>query len=291
MTVVDAHLHLWDLTTGEYGWNTSALGAAHADFGVPEARVALAASGAARAVLVQAADTVDDSERLLDIVRQERWAAGVVAWAPFDDAAAAAALVDRWSADDGVVGLRALVHVDPRDDLLAGEDARRTAARAAVGGLVLDIPDAWPRLWPAVLDLVDAVPDLDVVLDHLGKPGPRGDGDEDWFEAWRRDLADLARRPSVVVKASGLGAARRAVAALGHAPDVLVDVAVEAFGADRVMVGSDWPMVLAEPDVDAAADAPGGARPLADGLPAGSSGVELDALLGGTATRVYGLAP
>ena len=78
--IVDAHLHLWDLATGEYTWNTAALGPVHASFGPVDAAEMLASAQVDRAVLVQAADTIGDSDRMFAAAVGHPWIAGVVAW-------------------------------------------------------------------------------------------------------------------------------------------------------------------------------------------------------------------
>lgn len=240
---IDAHLHLWDLGTGDYGWNTSALGPAHATFTAADAGAALAGAGVDAAILVQAADTVGDTERLFAVARTQPWAVGVVGWLPLDDPARAAELLARWSVEPTFSGVRQLLH-DHRDpNLLDAPAVRRTLDLLAARAVPLDVPDAWPRLWPALSRLVSDLPGLTVVLDHLGKPAP---GSTAEFAAWAADLRALARFPQVVAKLSGLGAflpPGSPLTASAVAP--FVDVALEAFGSDRLMLGSDWPVSLA----------------------------------------------
>jgi L-fuconolactonase len=283
MTVVDSHLHLWDLSTGEYAWNTPALGRVHASFTGADAGAALAAAGIDSAVLVQAADTVGDTRRLLQVAREEPWAAGVVAWVPLEVPSRAETLLDLWTSEGGaIVGVRQLVHDDPRADLLDSPEVRRTLGDVARRGLPFDAPDAWPRLWPALTRLVDGLPELQVIVDHLGKP-PLGDKDPAATATWEADLRDLARRPNVVAKLSGLGG----LLAVGSpvtsaAMRRWVDLALDAFGPDRLMFGGDWPVSLAHAEL---ADTVGAVRGALDEL----SLDEREAVLGGTATRVYRL--
>lgn len=142
----------------------------------------------------------------------------------------------------------------------------------------MDVVAVFPdhlRLVPLV---ADRYPDLVFVIDHLAKPPIRGSG---WL-TWRRELETAAERPNVVAKLSGLDTA----AGPGWAVDELrpsVEVALEAFGPDRLMFGSDWPvcrMVSTYVEVVAATR----------NLIAGLAIAEQDAILGGTARRVYRLA-
>lgn len=294
MTVVDSHLHLWDLSTGDYGWNTEAQGAVHASFDAAQAAGVLAGARVDRAVLVQAADTDRDTEAMLTVARENAWVAGVVAWVPLEDPDGARARFEAWrERGEPVVGFRQLVHDDPRPDLLDRPEVRRTLREAGRIGLPFDVPDAWPRLWPALTRLVDALPELVVVVDHLGKPEFHetqrgGDADDDARDAWHRDLRELALRPNVVAKLSGLGGllpagrgARDPAAPPRHLlPEV--ELAVDAFGPDRLLFGGDWPVSLAHASY---AETVATVRESLVAL----TPDERAAVFGGTASRVYRL--
>ncbi len=286
--IVDAHLHIWDLATGDYTWNTAALGPVHATFGAAEAAQTLAPAGVDLAVLVQAADTTGDSERMFAAAAHHPWVAGVVAWIPLDNPPLALRLLDRWGETGRLCGVRQLLHDLPNPDLLDTPAVRTTLSAVAARGLPLDIPDAWPRLWPAVSRLVTEMPELTVVLDHLGKPqlelgaeDPSSTREE--FRRWELALQLLAEHPSVVAKLSGLDAS----VASCVTPDAqviapAVEAALQSFGADRLMFGGDWPMSLGRISYRSLL------TEVREAL-AGLSRAEQDALLRGTAERVYGL--
>ncbi|MFT2817553.1 amidohydrolase family protein [Leifsonia sp. A12D58] len=233
---IDAHLHLWNRQLGDYSWLTPELGALYADFTPGQAKVELDAAGIDSAILVQADDTLADTEHLLDVASAQPWVAGVVGWVPLDDPAAAEAALDRWQQHPAFVGVRHLVHDDPRDDFLSLPAVRQSLALLAARGVAFDVPDAWPRHLGATVALAEALPHLTIVLDHLGKP-PRG---TDALSAWDTQFRRLAAQPNVVAKVSGLHTV--------HAPfnaDALRtvwDVALEAFGPGRLLYGGDWPI-------------------------------------------------
>ena len=114
--VIDAHLHLWDLQRSAYSWITPELGPLHTDITAERAEAELRAVGVAQAVLVQAEDSVTDTEFLLETAARCDWVAGVVGWVQLDDPDAAAAQLERFGADPAFRGVRHLVHDDPRDD-------------------------------------------------------------------------------------------------------------------------------------------------------------------------------
>jgi L-fuconolactonase len=236
--VIDAHLHLWDLQRSAYSWITPEHGPLHTTITPDRAAGELAAVGVERAVLVQAEDSVTDTEFMLDVAAGHDWVAGVVGWVQLDDPAVAAAQLDRFAADPAFCGVRHLVHDDPRDDFLALPGVRTSLRMLAARGLPYDVPDAWPRHLAAVADLAADIPELTVVVDHLGKP-PHARPD---FGEWRGVLTRVAAHPNTVAKVSGLQVPGEPFTVERLRP--AWDAALELFGPDRLMWGSDWPMTL-----------------------------------------------
>jgi L-fuconolactonase len=161
----------------------------------------------------------------------------VVAWAPLDRAAEAEAALDLYSASPVVRGIRVLNHNydDPRWLLRPEVDAglRLIAPR----GLALDVVSVLPEHLVMLAELAARHPELTIVLDHLAKPDIANEG----WEPWASLLAEVAAQPNVSVKLSGLNTA----SAPGWTwQDWLpyVDHAVQHFGAERIMLGSDWPV-------------------------------------------------
>lgn len=235
---IDAHVHLWDRQLGDYSWLTPDLGALYADFTPEQAKTELDAAGINSAILVQAEDSLRDTDYLLAVASAHQWVAGVVGWVPLDEPSAAEAALDRWQRHPAFVGVRHLVHDDPRDDFLSLPTVRQSLGLLADRHITFDVPDAWPRHLDATLDLAEALPGLTIVLDHLGKP-PRGSAD---IAAWEQQFRRLAARPNVVAKFSGL-----------HAPDAefstealrwVWNVALDAFGPARLLYGGDWPVTV-----------------------------------------------
>lgn len=234
--ILDSHLHVWDLGVNTYPWLGPHHGSLFSTYSAHQARQELQAVGIEEAVLVQAEDSEAETWYMLDVARQHRWIRGVVGWVPLDDAAAARELLDRYADHPRLVGLRHLVHDDPRADLLDSSEAHRTLAVVADRGYPVDIPDAWPRHLQQVERLAAAVPELVVVVDHLAKP-PRGEHD---FPEWASTLQRVARRQNTVAKVSGLHVPGQPYTPAALRP--VWDVALEAFGPDRLLYGSDWPM-------------------------------------------------
>lgn len=236
--IVDSHLHLWDLSAGGYGWLGPQHGELYRTFTPEEASRELASAGVDAAVLVQAEDSEHDTRFLLEIAERFGFVAGVVGWVRLDDPRTAEAQLDGYGGHPAFRGVRHLVHDDPREDFLDLPAVRRSLGLLAERGLPFDVPDAWPRHLPPVARLAADLPELTVVVDHLAKP-PRGRGD---YRAWARCLRDVARRPNTVAKVSGLQAVGQPLTSAALRP--VWELALEAFGPERLMFGSDWPMTL-----------------------------------------------
>ncbi|MBG6238644.1 L-fuconolactonase [Mycetocola sp. CAN_C7] len=273
---IDAHLHLWDLTVSEYGWLGPQFGSLYASWTPEQAEPELRRAGMDGAVLVQAEDSRVDTQFMLDVADAHEWVLGVVGWVQLDDTDAAGRDLDLWSQHPRFSGIRHLLNDDPRDDFLDLPVVRASLAEVARRGLTFDVHDAWPRHLDRATRLATDLPELTLVLDHLAKP-PRGRDD---VEFWRNSMTAFAALPNTVGKLSSL---RRPDAPF--TVDALRDVfdsALAAFGADRLMHGGDWPMTV--PD--------GGYQPTWDVMSAligELSPTEQDAILGGTAARVYGI--
>lgn len=275
--LLDAHLHVWDLEAGEYAWLTPAAGPLHRSWTPEQAHAELTAAGVDGAVLVQAEDSERDTAAMLALADACPWVLGVVGWVDLDRPELAAAQLDRWSSSPVFCGVRSLVHDDPRDGVLALAPVRRTLQLLADRGLPLDVPDAWPRHLSAVADLAAALPDLRLVVDHLGTPPYVS---EQWPQ-WRAALASVAAHPTTTAKVSGLQVPGQPLTVEQVRP--AWETALELFGPDRLMWGSDWPMTVTSGGYPAAAE-------VGRALVAELSADERARVRAGTAREVYGLA-
>ena len=274
---IDAHQHFWQLERGDYGWITAELPAIHRDFLPPDLLPHLDACGIDRTVLVQAAPTVEETRFLLGIAESEPRVAGVVGWA---DLAApdARAVVDELAADPHLLGLRPMLQDIEDSDWVLSANVLDALAHAASRGLRMDAL-IQPRHLGAIDALARRLPALPIVVDHVAKPRMERGVPPD--AAWLDGLARLSGHPQVSCKLSGmateLGAGWRAEDLAPFAEAVL-----GLFGAERVMWGSDWPVLELVGTYAEWHEA------------AGTFATALDergrrALFGGTAARFYGL--
>lgn len=270
---IDAHHHIWQLARGDYGWLKPDLTPLYRDFGMAEVTPFLTRFGIEKVILVQAAPTEAETHYLLSVAGADARVAGVVGWTEFS-AADAPARIAALAAHPKLVGLRPMVQDIADDDWLLRADLIPAFEATIKHGLVYDAL-VLPRHLSRLLTVVERHPDLTVVIDHLAKPFI-ADGQ---MEPWRADMRRLATHPKVHCKLSGMITEARA----GWRVDDLrpyVETALDLFGPDRLIWGSDWPV----------ADLAGGYAAWADAtedLLAPLISTEKAAIQGGTAARVY----
>lgn len=243
LRVVDGHLHLWDPEALSYTWLSGRLNRRHAATELADT-VATAPGADYSFVFVQADCLPEQSVAEVDWVTSLARAVGVrgiVARAPLENTAATDLLLAAYCDRRLVVGVRRMLQGTPHG-FSATKQFHDSARAVASAGLVLDACVGWTQL-SDVIALADAVPDLTIVLDHLGKPkvGPVGAANPATGTPWAGSLRNLALRANVVCKISGLPAESPGEWTEAQVRPLL-DVALEAFGPDRLLFGSDWPM-------------------------------------------------
>ncbi len=277
---VDAHQHFWSLRDGDYPWLThSRYAPIHRDFEPGDLKPLLRGAGIAHTITVQAANSYTDTDAMLARADRHPWIAGVTGWVPLLEPGEAARALARYCLHPAFRGVRHLVHDEPDPDWLLRAPVRQSLALLAERGIVFEIPAVFPRHLVHVPGLAEELPGLKIVIDHLGKP-PIAAGE---LEPWATQLAAAAAQANVYAKVSGLNTA--ADPEHWSADDLrpFVDVALERFGPERLMFGSDWPVCLMAGDYERVWSE---TLRVLDGAP----GATRDAVLGETAAALYGLA-
>lgn len=273
--MIDTHHHFWQIARQEQPWRDPAHTELAADFEPADLAPLLEESGVEATVLVESVDTAEENDRLAAYAAAFPQVAGVVGWLPLADPAAARAELAR--ADRARwCGVRCLVAREPLDWLDPGLMA--TLAATDLAWDVVPVTDAQVE---AVVALAARVPELRIVVDHLARP-PLESGN---LDGWAARLAALAGCPNVALKLS-IGVdllaswERWDPAAIARA----VAHAVAAFGPDRLMLASNWPVVTLRADYATAV------RDLqAAVVAAGVDEAGLAEVRAGTATRWYRL--
>jgi L-fuconolactonase len=233
---IDSHMHFWKYTTEEYGWIDDNMKALRRDFLPADAKKEIDAARIGGVVAVQARQTLEETRWLLELADQNHFIAGVVGWVDLQSPECKEQL-QRFAAHKKLVGIRHIVQGEPDDRFLLKPEFGRGIALLEEFGLAYDIL-VFPRHLPVALEFVKQFPKQRFVLDHLAKPEIKASKIRDW----ERDLRALAEAPNVHCKLSGLVTEADWK---GWTPSQLeryIDVAWEAFGAERLMVGSDWPV-------------------------------------------------
>ncbi|RVU20911.1 amidohydrolase [Streptomyces antnestii] len=280
MTTIDAHQHVWDLSVRDQDWITGPeLAPLRRDFTLDDLRPQAAAADVDATVLVQTICVPEETPEFLALAARDPLVAGVVGWTDLTSPAVADALAELRAQPGGdhLVGIRHQVQGEADPDWLLRPDMGRGLSAVASAGLAYDLV-LRPEQLPSAVVAARARPQLTFVLDHLGKPPVRPRRPD----TWAAELRTLARLPNTVAKLSGLFTEADRYA---WSPDRLrpfVAVALEAFGPERLMFGSDWPVCTLAGEYAQVVSA---SRELVADL----SQDERTAVFGGTAARVYGV--
>jgi len=233
---IDAHQHFWHYDRQEYEWIDDSMSRIRRDFLPPDVKPEMDRARVERCIAVQARQSLEETRWLLDLAARYPFIAGVVAW--IDLQGDVDAQLASLGSAPALAGVRHIVQGEP-DGFL-----ERPAFVAGVGrldrlGLTYDIL-IYSRQFPEAIAFARRFPSQRLVLDHLGKPDVRGGG----LAEWRRQVESLAALPHVWCKLSGLVTEADWKAWTPAQLRPYLDVALEAFGPARVMMGTDWPVCL-----------------------------------------------
>ncbi|QGZ64516.1 amidohydrolase family protein [Paraburkholderia acidisoli] len=237
---IDAHQHYWDPARGDYGWLTPQLAALYRSFGPADLAPLCAAWNVSRTVVVQAAPTVEETRWLLELARGEASIAGVVGWVPLDDPHAAT-LIAELAREPKLRGVRPMLQDLPDDAWIATANTAHAVDALIAHDLAFDAL-VFTRHVDALAAWLARHPALRVVIDHGAKPPIAASAHDVVDPAWAQAIAQLARFPQVHCKLSGLATE----AAPGWTEATLapwVAHLLASFGPQRLMWGSDWPVL------------------------------------------------
>ena len=272
---IDSHQHFWNYSRESYPWMTEAHEAIKRDFLPNDLEPILKRNQIDGCIAVQAQQTLEETEWLLKLAEENPFVKGVVGWFPFRDANVSNSL-DRFATHPALVGARHVVHDEPDDDFILGKEFNRGIGELANYDLVYDIL-IFEKHLPQSIEFVDRHPHQQFVVDHIAKP--RIDS-RAFDESWRKNIVELACRDNVACKLSGMATEVRDPEWNANLLEPYFQTALEAFGPERLLFGSDWPVCLLRTDYDrwfnTVKTAIGELSP-----------PEQSAILGGNAERIY----
>lgn len=278
MMRIDAHQHFWRYTTDEYGWIDESMAMLRRDFLPAESAREMSAAGWHACVAVQARQTLEETRWLLALADAHPTIAGVVGWVDLQAGAdGVRAQLASFTSHKKLVGMRHIAQSEPDDRFLVRPQVLEGLQVLGEFGLAFDLL-VYRRHLRAASECVARFPGQRFVLDHLAKPNIRG---REW-SPWEEDIRALAAHPHVYAKLSGLVTEADWNAWTADDLRPYLDVAFDAFGANRLMIGSDWPVCTLAGEYDEVLDV---IRTAISGRPA----EEQDAVLGGTARRFWRL--
>ncbi len=236
--IVDAHQHFWNLDVVSYPWMGSHYGSIYRNFEAPELRPQLLTTGVQKTVVIQAANSSEDTAYMLDTAEKHEWIGGVVGWVPLDRPDVALNQLQGLAKNPKFKGVRHLIHEEANPDWVIQDIVIEGLRVLASFNMTFDIVAVFPHHLKHVPTLAKKVPNLKMVIDHLAKPPIK----DKQMEPWKFQLERASDQPQVYAKISGLNTAADWSAWSADDIKPYISVAVDCFGAERLMFGSDWPI-------------------------------------------------
>lgn len=238
MMRLDSHQHFWNYTANpdDFPWMTDSLQALKRNYLPTDLAPLRADAGIDGTIAVQARELEAETDFLLQLAAGDPSIRGVVGWVDLCEPDIEARL-ERWSGNPVLKGFRMLIHDRENPDFADSKDHARGVGKLGRFGLTYDLLLRTIHL-PSALRLVDRFPDQPFVIDHIAKPAMDG---SDWPE-WETGIRDIAQRPHVLCKLSGLVTEADWGNWQAATFTPFLDTVLDAFGPDRLMIGSDWPV-------------------------------------------------
>jgi L-fuconolactonase len=239
---LDAHQHFWRYRPDHQVWMTERMNVLRRDYLPGELEPLLQSAGFEGTIALQARQMIEETEWLLELSDQHAFIKGVVGWVDLQSPEVDGQL-GKFASHPKLVGVRHVVHDEPDDNFMLRSEFRRGIGRLRDYGLTYDLL-LFPRHLPVATRLVREFSGQSFVLDHIAKPAIR-DGE---LVPWRDDLYRLADHKNVLCKLSGLVTEAQWRQWRPEDFHRYLNIVLDAFGPDRVMIGSDWPVCLLSGD-------------------------------------------
>lgn len=248
--IIDAHHHLWKYKPSEFGWIDDSMSVLKQDYLPADLEPELQLSGISGTVVVQARQSLEETRCLLELADKYPFIKGVVGWLDLRTPDLESQL-EEFANYPKMVGVRHVIHDEADDKFMLQAAFMKGIARLEQYGLVYDLL-LFPKHLAYAAELVKAFPRQRFVLDHLGKPLIKAGQ----MEPWKTDIEQLAGNNNVWCKISGM--VTEAHHDQWEINDFIsyMEVVKNAFGPERIMLGSDWPVCKLAGDYEAVMNIP-----------------------------------
>jgi len=236
---IDAHQHFWNYDPARHAWITEEMSLLKRDFLPADLTPELNANGIDASVAVQAEQSEEETRFLLRLAEESSRIAGVVGWVDLRSAELEKQL-EMFSREKKLRGFRHIAQSEPDDRFLAGESFVRGVSNLAPFGFTYDIL-IYPRQLAAARKLVERLPEQRFVIDHLAKPDVKNGANK---KEWAAQMRAIAQNKNVYCKLSGLVTEANWISWKKDNFTEYLGTVFEAFGTERLMFGSDWPVCL-----------------------------------------------
>jgi L-fuconolactonase len=239
-TIIDTHMHLWNLPGGSYPWYTDTSNTNLPTQGFDEVPQ-LEDAGVNAVIVVQSANTIDDTDYMLEQAARYPWIVGVVGWLPLEDPEATGKALELYTQNPYFRGVRHLIHKESNPHWMLQDNVMASLGLLAEKDLPFEVYGSYADHLLSALFLGNKLPELKLIIDHLGNPQIDGH----FSRTWKDNINRASDNPNIYMKISGL---ITNVADLEHwtINDLrpYIEYVLASFGTERCFCGSDWPMSL-----------------------------------------------
>jgi L-fuconolactonase len=272
---IDSHQHFWKYNSEDYPWIKDAHAVIKRDFLLEDLFPLLKSANLNGCVAVQAMQQLSETDFLLQLAESDSSIVGVVGWVPFCDANVEAH-IERYAENSKTVGFRHIIQDEPDDQFMLRSDFNDGIRLLTRYSLCYDLL-IFERHLPQSFAFVDKHPELSIIVDHIAKPRIRKN---EFDHSWAKNIRLLAERDHVCCKLSGLVTEVRDAEWDAELLQPYFNTVLEAFGANRVLFGSDWPVCLLRSEYDQWLQ-------VVTSMIAPLTDTEQSAIMGENASRIY----
>ena len=236
--IIDSHHHFWNYNPVEYEWIGEDMNNIRRNFLPSDLKNEIDQAGVTGVISVQARQTIVETDWLLQLANENEFIKGVVGWLPINNSDFKSCL-DRYSKNNKLCALRHVIQDEPDPEFILKKEFNDGIAQLKYCGLAFDIL-VYEHQLPNTITFVDKHPEQVFILDHIAKPKIR----ENLLDPWRKNIRGIAKKENVYCKISGMVTEANFTSWTKKQLYPYFETILEAFGADRLMFGSDWPVCL-----------------------------------------------